>query len=75
AYVEQAQARAVAGKRRLAEAMTGGAALYQRPADRRFGGDSVPADAARQLEADVLLSPQARLGDGDVYRSGLPGCK
>lgn len=75
AYLAQAAERTVAGKRRLASAMTGGAALYERPADRRFGGDAVPAAAARQLEADVLLSDEARLGDGDVYSSGLPGCK
>ncbi len=75
AYLAQAQQRTVAGKRRLADAMTGGAALYQRPADRRLGGDGVPAAASRQLEADVLLSAEARLGDDDVYRSGLPGCK
>ncbi|MFD6859647.1 fatty acid synthase subunit beta domain-containing protein [Rhodococcus sp. NPDC060090] len=75
AYLAQAAARTISGKRRLASAMTGGAALYERPADRRFGGDSVPAAAARQLEADVLLTDDARLGDDDVYRSGLPGCK
>ncbi|WP_137875284.1 type I polyketide synthase [Rhodococcus sp. Q] len=75
AYLEQAQKRTVDGQRRLAAAMCGGADLYERPADRRFGGDAVPAKAARELEADVLLSEAARLGDGDVYRSGLPGCK
>ena len=74
-YRAAAAARTVTGKRRLAAAMTGGAALYQRPADRRFGGDAVPAAAARQLEADVLLDADARLGDDDVYRSALPGCK
>ncbi len=75
AYLEQAQKRRVDGQRRLAAAMCGGADLYERPADRRFGGDAVPAKAARELEADVLLSEAARLGDGDVYQSGLPGCK
>ena len=75
AYLAKAAERTVAGKRRLVDAMTGGASLYQRPADRRLGGDHVPAAATRQLEADMLLSAEARLGDDDVYRSGLPGCK
>ncbi|MGW0174635.1 fatty acid synthase subunit beta domain-containing protein [Rhodococcus sp. NPDC003322] len=75
AYLEQARTRTVEGQRRLASAMCGGADLYERPADRRFGGDSVPAKAARELEASVLLSEAARLGDGDVYRSEMPGCK
>lgn len=74
-YLAQAQERTLAGQRRLASAMCGGADLYERPADRRFGGDSVPAQAARQLEADMLLTCEARLGDDDVYRSGLPGCQ
>ncbi|NMD95112.1 DUF1729 domain-containing protein [Rhodococcus sp. BL-253-APC-6A1W] len=74
-YRAAAAARTVVGKRRLASAMAGGAALYQRPADRRFGGDAVPAAAARHLEAAVLLDADARLGDDDVYRPGLPGCK
>ncbi|AHD19230.1 3-oxoacyl-ACP synthase [Rhodococcus pyridinivorans SB3094] len=74
-YLAKAAERTVAGKRRLVDAMTGGASLYQRPADRRLGDDHVPASATRQLEADMLLSPEARLGEDDVYRSGLPGCK
>ncbi|MFF2027746.1 hypothetical protein ACFVW2_39035, partial [Streptomyces sp. NPDC058171] len=75
AYLEQARKRTVEGQRRLAKAMVGGGSLYERPADRRFGGDSVPAAASRQLEADVLLTEAARLGADDVYSSGLPGCK
>jgi len=74
-YLAKAQERTIAGQRRLASAMCGGADLYERPADRRFGGDAVPAKAARQLEADMLLHEQARLGADDVYRSGLPGCQ
>ncbi len=74
-YLAQARQRTVDGQRRLASAMCGGSDLYERPADRRFGGDSVPAKAARELEANVLLSETARLGDGDVYRAGLEGCK
>ncbi|WP_070379027.1 type I polyketide synthase [Rhodococcus sp. WMMA185] len=75
AYLDQARRRTVEGQRRLARAMCGGAGLYERPADRRFGGDGVPAAAARQLEADVLLTEAARLGADGVYGSGLPGCK
>ncbi|NLE82289.1 MAG: DUF1729 domain-containing protein [Rhodococcus sp.] len=75
AYVARAQERTVAGARRLVEAMVGGAELYERPANRRFGGDKAPAAVARQLEADVLVSGEARLGADGVYSSGLPGCK
>ncbi|QBJ95111.1 DUF1729 domain-containing protein [Rhodococcus sp. ABRD24] len=75
AYLTQAQQRTIDGQRRLAAAMCGGDSLYERPADRRFGGDAVPAKAARQLEADVLLTEEARLGSDDVYRSGKPGCQ
>jgi fatty acid synthase len=75
AYLAQARKRSVEGQRRLVKAMVGGGSLYERPADRRFGGDSVPAAASRQLEADVLLTEAARLGADDVYSSGLPGCK
>ncbi|MFC4603300.1 fatty acid synthase subunit beta domain-containing protein [Rhodococcus kronopolitis] len=74
-YLASAQERTVAGQRRLAAAMCGGADLYERPADRRFGGDAVPAKAARQLEADMLLTDGARLGADDVYRAGTPGCR
>ncbi|MBM4507293.1 hypothetical protein GS582_27500 [Rhodococcus hoagii] len=61
--------------RRRQSAMCGGEALYERPADRRFGGDAVPAKAARQLEADMLLTEEARLGTDHVYRAGKPGCQ
>ena len=47
----------------------------ERPADRRLGADGTPAKASRQLEADMLLSEDARLGADQVYRSNLPGCK
>ncbi|NLU83968.1 DUF1729 domain-containing protein [Rhodococcus sp. HNM0569] len=69
AYVERARARAIEGRRRLLAAMCGGDSLYERPADRRLGGDGKPA---RNLEADVLLSHEARLGDDDVYRVARP---
>ena len=67
AYLDQAQQRRLAGRQRLVEAMCGGEPLYERPADRRLGGDGTPAEKSRQLEADVLLSDQARLGEQGLY--------
>ncbi|WUD63204.1 DUF1729 domain-containing protein [Nocardia sp. NBC_00511] len=67
AYQRQAEQRQLAGRQRFAEAMCGGAPLYERPADRRLGGDGTPAKKSRQLEADMLLSQQARLGSDAVY--------
>uniref|UniRef100_UPI00247FD2B6 beta-ketoacyl synthase N-terminal-like domain-containing protein n=1 Tax=Nocardia miyunensis TaxID=282684 RepID=UPI00247FD2B6 len=66
-YQERAQLRRLNGRQRFAEAMCGGAPMYERPADRRFGGDGTPAKQSRQLEADVLLSEQARLGSDGLY--------
>lgn len=48
--------------------------LYERPADRRLGADGTPSDQVRQLEADVLLSPRARLGADGAYRTDGFGC-
>ncbi|MEC3915704.1 polyketide synthase [Nocardia sp. CDC160] len=66
-YRRKAEERQLAGRQRFVEAMCGGAPLYERPADRRLGGDGTPAKKSRQLEADVLLSQQARLGADAVY--------
>ncbi|MET4048844.1 MULTISPECIES: fatty acid synthase subunit beta domain-containing protein [unclassified Rhodococcus (in: high G+C Gram-positive bacteria)] len=74
-YIARSNERRIAGQRRLISAMVGGDALYERPEDRRLGHDGTPAKASRELEADMLLTEAARLGDDDVYRSGLPGCK
>ncbi|OZC45861.1 3-oxoacyl-ACP synthase [Rhodococcus sp. 06-621-2] len=74
-YVARSNERRIAGQRRLISAMVGGDALYERPDDRRLGHDGTPSAQSRELEADVLLTDDARLGDDDVYRSGLPGCK
>ena len=74
-YVARANERRIAGQRRLISAMVGGDALYERPDDRRLGHDGTPAKASRELEADVLLTEAARLGEDNVYSSGLPGCK
>jgi fatty acid synthase len=62
-YKERADARVMAGQRRLASAIAGGRPLYERPADRRFGDHS----SEKREEADMLLDPASRLGDGDVY--------
>jgi fatty acid synthase len=62
-YKERADARVMAGQRRLASAIAGGRPLYERPADRRFGDHS----SEKRQEADMLLDPASRLGDGDVY--------
>lgn len=63
AYLRHADARVLAGQRRLAAAIAGGRPMYERPADRRFDHD-VPE---KRQEAAMLLNPAARLGDGDIY--------
>ncbi|MET9213567.1 MULTISPECIES: fatty acid synthase subunit beta domain-containing protein [unclassified Nocardia] len=73
-YQERAQARQLAGRQRFAEAMCGGGALYEKPADRRLGADGTPAKQIRQLEADMLLSPEARLDGDGVYQANGWGC-
>ena len=53
----------LAGQRRLASAIAGGAPLYERPADRRFDHEA----PEKRQEAEMLLDPASRLGDDDVY--------
>ncbi|MCB0929705.1 MAG: 3-oxoacyl-ACP synthase, partial [Mycobacterium sp.] len=62
-YQARANRRILAGQRRLLSAIAGGAPMYERPADRRFGHD-IPEKVA---EADMLLDPNARLGGDDIY--------
>jgi fatty acid synthase len=62
AYLARSRERLVAGRMRLAQVMVGAASAYERPAGRRLGTSGV-----RGREASVLLDPQARLGDDDVY--------
>ncbi len=62
-YQRRADARLLAGQRRLASAIAGGAPMYERPPDRRFGHDS----PEKRQEAAMLLNPDARLGDDEVY--------
>ena len=62
-YVRRADARVLAGQRRLASAMAGGRPLYERPADRRFDHDA----PEKPQEAAMLLDPASRLGDDDIY--------
>ena len=62
-YQRRADARLLAGQRRLASAIAGGAPMYQRPADRRFDHHA----PEKRQEATMLLNADARLGDGDIY--------
>ncbi|QNE90483.1 DUF1729 domain-containing protein [Corynebacterium incognita] len=60
-WTQRAAARVADGERRFARALHGGAALFERPADRNLGGSG---DAVKEREAAVLLSHDARLRDG-----------
>lgn len=62
-YKRRADARVLAGQLRLASAIAGGRPLYEKPADRRFGGDA----AEKRQEAAMLLDESSRLGEDDVY--------
>jgi fatty acid synthase len=62
-YQERFEARVLAGQHRLASAIAGGPALYEKPADRRFSHES----PEKRQEAEMLLDPASRLGDNDVY--------
>jgi fatty acid synthase len=62
-YKRRADARLLAGQRRLASAIAGGAPMYERPPDRRFSHDA----PEKRQEAAMLLNPDSRLGDGDSY--------
>ena len=63
-YQRRADARLLAGQRRLASAIAGGEPMYQRPPDRRFDHDA----PEKRQEATMLLNPAARLGDADTYQ-------
>ena len=63
-YQRRADARLLAGQRRLASAIAGGPTLYQRPAGRRFDHDA----PEKPQEAQMLLDPASRLGEDGVYR-------
>jgi fatty acid synthase len=63
-YQRRADARLLAGQRRLASAIAGGPPMYERPADRRFDHE-VPE---KRQEAAMLLDAEARLGADDLYR-------
>jgi fatty acid synthase len=62
-YQERFEARVLAGQHRLASAIAGGRPLYEKPADRRFSHEA----PEKRQEAEMLLDPESRLGDGDVY--------
>ena len=67
-YQRRADARVLAGQRRLASAIAGGAPMYERPADRRFDHDA----PEKRQEATMLLNPASRLGDGDGSTRSRP---
>ncbi|CDO89801.1 type I polyketide synthase [Mycobacterium triplex] len=62
-YQRRADARLLAGQRRLVSAIAGGEPMYQRPPDRRFDHSS----PEKRQEASMLLNPVARLGDDEAY--------
>ena len=62
-YTAQASERSVAGQRRLASAIAGGRAMYERPPDRRFDHEH----PEKPQEAAMLLDVASRLGQHDVY--------
>ncbi len=63
-YQRRADARLLAGQRRLVSAIAGGRPMYERPADRRFDHEV----SEKRQEAAMLLDAEARLGDGNLYR-------
>jgi fatty acid synthase len=62
-YQRRAGERVLAGQRRLASAIAGGPALYEKPADRRFHHD----EPEKRQEADMLLDASSRLGADGWY--------
>jgi fatty acid synthase len=62
-YRRRAGERVLNGQRRLASAIAGGPALYEKPADRRFNHDA----PEKRQEADMLLDPSSRLGVDGWY--------
>ena len=62
-YLRRADARLLAGQRRLASAIAGGRPMYERPADRRFDHEG----SEKRQESTMLLDANARLGEDDVY--------
>lgn len=62
-YLRRAGERVLAGQHRLASAIAGGRALYEKPADRRFSNDA----PEKRQEADMLLDADARLGEDGWY--------
>jgi fatty acid synthase len=62
-YTTRANARVLAGQRRLASAIAGGRPMYEKPADRRFDHDA----PEKRQEAAMLLDPASRLGEDGTY--------
>ena len=70
-YLQRSRARSLAGRRRIVQAMCGGAPLYHRPPDRRIGADADGPGRGRRTEVAMLLDSEVRLGADGVY--GVPG--
>nr|WP_246231325.1 type I polyketide synthase [Mycolicibacterium sediminis] len=64
-YVRRSGDRVLTGQRRLASAIAGGPALYEKPADRRFNHDA--AESEKRQEAAMLLDVDSRLGEDGWY--------
>jgi fatty acid synthase len=62
-YRRRSNGRVLEGQRRLASAIAGGPAMYEKPTDRRFNQDS----PEKRQEADMLLNPDSRLGEDGWY--------
>ncbi|TPG33229.1 DUF1729 domain-containing protein [Mycobacterium hodleri] len=62
-YLLRSNERVLQGQRRLASAIAGGPAMYEKPADRRFNHDS----PEKRQEAEMLLDPESRLGEDGWY--------
>ena len=62
-YQKRAGDRVLEGQRRLASAIAGGPAMYEKPTDRRFDHDA----PEKRQEASMLLDPAARLGESGRY--------
>nr|WP_300338511.1 type I polyketide synthase [Actinomyces sp.] len=69
AWLERANARLAAGARRRLAGMIGRAPLFEEVRGRRLGQAEAGGDP-HEVEAAMLLDPQARLGADGVYHTG-----
>ena len=69
AWLASANARLAAGTRRRRAGMIGRAPLFEQVQGRRLGEESKQRDP-HEVEAAMLLDPDARLGSDGVYHAG-----